>query len=70
MFDGVTFDWCEHFKFNKIVALDIAKTLELFQRKSIIAIWGDFIYQDDIISQLLTYYNRAGIPLYIFIVLY
>ena len=31
LFDGVNVDWCAIYKLNEIVALNIIRTLELFQ---------------------------------------
>jgi suppressor for copper-sensitivity B len=65
VFVDITADWCVTCKFNKIMSLDSNKTLELFERKNVIAMRGDFTSQDDEIYKFLTYYNRVGIPFYI-----
>ena len=65
VFVDITADWCVTCKFNKIMALDSNRTLELFQRKNVIAMRGDFTSQDDEIYKFLTYYDRVGIPFYI-----
>ena len=65
MSGGVIVDWCVTYKFNKIMALDSIRTIDLFQRETALLIWGDFASQDDEIYKLLTYYNRVVITLYI-----
>jgi thiol:disulfide interchange protein len=42
VFVDITADWCVTCKFNKIMSLDSNKTLELFERKNVIAMRGDF----------------------------
>ena len=65
VFVDITADWCVTCKFNKIMTLDRKRTLNLFQRKNVFAMRGDFTSQDDEIYNFLTYYDRVGIPLYI-----
>ena len=64
MFDYVTVDLCVAYNFNKIMALDSIRAIELF-RGNILAMWGDFTSQNNEIHKLLTYYNRYRMPLYI-----
>ena len=65
VFVDITADWCVTCKFNKIMTLDRKRTLDLFQRKNIIAMRGDFTSQDNEIYDFLTYYSSVGIPFYI-----
>ena len=58
VFVGVTSDCCVMCKFNKIVDLDSIRMLEMFQRKNVFAMLGDFTSQDDQIYKFLTYYYR------------
>lgn len=65
VFVDITADWCVTCKFNNIMTLNSNKTLELFERKNVIAMRGDFTSQDDEIYKFLKYYDRVGIPFYI-----
>lgn len=65
VFVDITADWCVTCKFNKIMTLDRKRTLNLFQRKNVFAMRGDFTSHNDEIYSFLTYYNSVGIPFYI-----
>lgn len=65
VFVDITANWCVTCKFNKIMTLNSNKTLELFERKNVIAMRGDFTSQDDEIYKFLSNYDRVGIPFYI-----
>ena len=43
------------------MALDSISTIDLFQRKNVIVMWGDFNYQYDKMYIFLTYYNNVVI---------
>lgn len=65
VFVDITADWCVTCKFNKIMTLNNNRTLELFEKKNVIAMRGDFTSQDNEIYKFLADYDRVGIPFYI-----
>ena len=65
VFDDVTVGWCVECKSNKIITFRSIRTLDIFQRKYVIAMIGGFNSQYDEIYKLFTYYNRVVLPLYI-----
>ena len=61
VFVNITSDQCVTYQFIKIKTLYSIRTLDLINRKSVIAMQGELNFQNDEIYRFLTYYNIVRI---------
>ncbi len=66
VFAYFTADWCITCKVNERVALHREETIKLFDDKGITVLKGDYTNRDAEIAGVLSKYQRAGVPLYLY----
>lgn len=65
VFVDFTADWCTSCKANELVALSNADVANRFESLGVTLIKGDWTKKDEVITQALAKYGRAGVPLYV-----
>jgi thiol:disulfide interchange protein DsbD len=66
VFAYFTADWCITCKVNERVALYRDETVKLFNDNGITVLKGDYTNRDSEIAGVLSKYQRAGVPLYLY----
>jgi thiol:disulfide interchange protein len=66
VFVNLTADWCITCLANEKIALDTEATRATFERLGIHRLKGDWTNYNPAITELLSQYNRSGVPLYLF----
>lgn len=66
VFAYFTADWCLTCKVNERVALDQDETRRFFASRKIAVMVGDWTRQDPRITEILSRYGRAGVPMYVY----
>jgi thiol:disulfide interchange protein DsbD len=66
VFAYFTADWCITCKVNERVALYREETIKLFDDNGITVLKGDYTNRDSEIAGVLSKYQRAGVPLYLY----
>jgi thiol:disulfide interchange protein DsbD len=61
----MTADWCLTCKVNERLVLDTPEVKELFKRKKITLIKGDWTQRNEEITRFLARYDRVGVPFYV-----
>lgn len=61
-----TADWCISCKVNERIALATDEVGDAFNNRGIKVIEGDWTTEDPVITEWLTRYDRAGVPLYLY----
>jgi|TARA_R100000501_G_scaffold13654_5_gene25094 thiol:disulfide interchange protein len=61
-----TADWCITCKVNEKGALSEASVHKAFDDAGIVTLMGDWTRADPVITEFLTQYGRAGVPLYVY----
>ena len=61
-----TADWCISCKVNERIALATDEVGDAFNDRGIKVIEGDWTTEDPVITEWLTRYDRAGVPLYLY----
>jgi thiol:disulfide interchange protein/DsbC/DsbD-like thiol-disulfide interchange protein len=65
VFVNLTAAWCITCKVNEAVALDRAAVRTAFEAAGVAYLKGDWTNEDPDITQLLEFYGRSGVPLYL-----
>jgi thiol:disulfide interchange protein len=65
VFVNLTADWCITCLANEKIALDTEATRATFERLGIHRLKGDWTNYNPAITELLSQYNRSGVPLYL-----
>ena len=63
---NMTAAWCITCLVNERIALSTADTAELFSRRGLIYLKGDWTNRDPAITQYLASFGRTGVPLYVY----
>lgn len=66
LFVEMTADWCITCKVNERVALQRAETIAIFETQNIRFLRGDWTNRGEDITNYLSRYGRAGVPLYVY----
>ena len=66
IFINFTADWCLTCKLNEGITFKNKKVIQFLQKKNIRTLKGDWTYKNPEISELLTEYNRSGVPFYLY----
>jgi len=66
VFVEMTAAWCITCKINHAAAINIDSTKELFARKNVQYLIGDWTNQDPNITEYLSSFGRNGVPLYVY----
>lgn len=61
-----TADWCISCKANERVALATDEVADAFAARGITVVEGDWTREDSAITEWLAYYDRVGVPLYLY----
>lgn len=65
VFVDFTADWCLTCKFNELGALRSAQVREMFAKREVVTLVGDWTRADPAITAVLARYGRSGVPLYL-----
>lgn len=65
VFLDFTADWCTSCKANELVALSNSEVAGKFESLGVTLVKGDWTKKDEVITQALAKYGRAGVPLYV-----
>lgn len=65
VFIDFTADWCQTCKLNEATVLDSDAVVEQFNKLGVKALKADWTTSDPEITQLLSKFGRAGVPLYV-----
>ncbi len=66
VFVNMTASWCITCKINEKTTLATDEIKSLFDKENIVYLVGDWTNEDDAITQYLLFFNRNGVPLYVF----
>ena len=67
LFINFTADWCLTCKFNERFTFKNKKVVQFFIQNQIQSLKGDWTNKNQEITEVLNYYNRSGIPFYLYL---